>query len=335
MNVFNPIVKVLPRGTRIKYRQLLRFSRIQTPPDTFMGSMLLLGLFFGFIMGSLIEAYDLINIWGPINLLIGILVFFVLFEGLIYMLVLLSADSKAREVETALPDALQLMSSNIRAGLTTDKALLLAARPEFGYFSLEIKRIGKEAMAGRSLTEALQKTGKNVRSTNLERTMDLIIQSINSGGKLADLLDQTADDLRDQQMIQKEISASVLMYVFFIFIAIGIGAPALYAMSSFLVNLMGGMMNTIAADMPAGGEGSGAMPISITKMQITPEFIRLYSIGSLIASSFFGAMVMGLIMKGEERDGFKFFPILVIIALSLFFLGGFILDYFLGGMMQY
>lgn len=335
MNVFNPIVKILPRTTRMKYRQLLRFSSIQTPPDVFMGSMLLLGLFFGFIMGALVEAYNVINVYDPINLPLGIVIFFAAFEGFVYVLVMLSADSKARKVEEALPDALQLMSSNIRAGLTTDKALLLAARPEFGYFSLEIKRIGKEAMAGRSLTEALQKTSKNVRSTNLERTIDLVVQSINSGGKLADLLDQTADDLRDQQMIQKEISASVLMYVFFIFIAIGIGAPALFSMSAFLVELMSGMMNTIAADMPSGSEGSAAMPISVTEVQITPEFIKWYSIGSLLASSFFGAMVMGLIMKGEERDGLKFFPVLAAISLALFFIGRFVLDYVLGGMMQF
>ncbi|MFC2154277.1 type II secretion system F family protein [Candidatus Altiarchaeota archaeon] len=329
MNVFNPIVKILPRTTRIKYRQLLRFSRIQTPPDAFMGGMLILGLIFGVLMGIFLQSIGVLNVW------IGIVVFFILFEGVVYLLVVLSADSKGREVEVALPDALQLMSSNIRAGLTTDKALLLAARPEFGYLSFEIKRIGKEAMAGRSLTDALQKTSKNVRSNNLARTIDLIVQSINSGGKLADLLEQTADDLRDQQMIQKEISASVLMYVFFIFIAIGFGAPALFAMSSFLVELMTGMMNTIAADMPNASEMGDAMPISVGNVKITSEFIHMYSLASLFASSFFGAMVMGLVMKGEERDGFKYFPILLAISIGLFFLGGFLLEKILGGMMQF
>jgi len=44
---------------------------------------------------------------------------------------------------------------------------------------------------------------QRIKSDNLSKTLDLIVSSIKSGGKLADLLDQTAGDLRDQQIIQK------------------------------------------------------------------------------------------------------------------------------------
>jgi flagellar protein FlaJ len=239
-------------------------------------------------------------------------------------------------VDEVLPDALQLMSSNIRAGLTTDKALLMAARPEFGPLEYEIRRIGKETIAGKTLTEALQKMNDRIRSRNLERTVDLIIQSIKSGGKLADLLDQTATDLRDQQIVQKEISASVLMYVFFILIAIGIGAPALFSMSSFLVTLLTKNMEMISKDLPANmADVSRALPISITTVRIKPDFIRTYSLIALTASSFFGSIVVGLIMSGEEKQGLKYFPILLTIAISLFLLGGWVLNKTLGGMLNF
>jgi len=44
MEAYNPILKILPRKTRMKYRQLILYSKIRADPDKFMGSMLLLGL---------------------------------------------------------------------------------------------------------------------------------------------------------------------------------------------------------------------------------------------------------------------------------------------------
>jgi len=280
-------------------------------------------------VGVVVELYADISLW---------LVFpgvFLIFETYVYVFIQLSADAKAREAEKALPDILQLMASNIRAGLTTDKALLLSARPEFGALAMEIKRVGKETMAGQDLVKALRKTTKHIRSKNLERTIDLLIQSITTGGKLADLLEQTASDLRDQQIIQKEVSASVLMYVLFIFIAIGAGAPLLFAMSSFLVKLLTHNMALIAKEMPDFSSMSAKSPISISvgEVKITPDFIQKYALICLLISSVFGSLVMGLIMKGEEREGFKFIPFLILLSVGLFFLASYILEYFFGGMM--
>ncbi|MFH1789215.1 MAG: type II secretion system F family protein [Candidatus Altiarchaeota archaeon] len=319
----------MPKKLRILARERLQYSNFNIDPEKFLGFALIFGLGVGFILGSIINQFNILP------LPIGFVTVFILFEFFIYIWITLSSDSKAKFVEEVLPDALQLMSSNIRAGLTTDKALLMAARPEFGPLEYEIRRIGKETMAGKSLTEALYKMTARIKSKNLERTLDLISQSIKSGGKLADLLDQTATDLRDQQIVQKEISASVLMYVFFILIAIGLGAPALFSLSSFLVTLLTKNMEMIARDLPTNMDAmSRAMPISITTVRISPDFVRTYSIISLAASSFFGSMVVGLIMTGEERQGLKYFPMLLLLSVGLFFLGGFILDQTLGGMLK-
>jgi len=326
---YKPLGQLMPKKLRVRVRQELEYSNLNVDPERFLGFALLFGVGVGFILATILKHYNIL----PFTL--GFPVSLVVFELFIYIWLSLSADSKAKFVEEVLPDALQLMSSNIRAGLTTDKALLMAARPEFGPLEYEIRRIGKETMAGKNLTDAIRKMSDNIKSKNLERTVDLIVQSIKSGGKLADLLDQTATDLRDQQIIQKEISASVLMYVIFILIAIGIGAPALFSMSSFLVTLLTRNMEMIAKDLPSDMAGaSQALPISITSVRIKPAFIQTYSIISLIASSLFGSMVVGLIMAGEEKQGLKYFPILLILSVGLFLLGGFVLDKTLGGMLK-
>lgn len=329
MSTYALIAKLFPKRIRLGFKQLLIYSGIKLDPDRFLGFIIFFGLSTAFILSTLLNHY-----W-KIPFIPAYIVLLLAVEFAVYLVLQFITDGKAKFVENVLPDALQLMSSNIRAGLTTDKALLLSTRPEFGPLTDEIKRIGRETMAGRTLISALQKTSLRIRSLNLERTFDLIIHSLRSGGELADLLDQISNDLRDQQMIQKEIRASVLMYVIFIVIALAIGAPILYAMSGFLVELLTKNMAMIASEMPKniGGPGASA-PISMASIQLDPSFITLYSLLSLIVSAFFGSMVIGLILKGEEREGFKYLVPLLLGSVSLYFIGGYVLETVLGGMMQ-
>ncbi|RLI93256.1 MAG: hypothetical protein DRO89_00375 [Candidatus Altiarchaeales archaeon] len=326
MRFYAFMVRLLPKKTRQSFRQLIMYSNMRVDPDDFLGFI----ISFGFIF-SCIVAY-LTYLFG-ISPILGFIGSFVLVELFFYLLILFSIDSKTRAVEEALPDALQLMSSNIRAGLTTDKALLLAARPEFGPLAEELRRVGRETMTGRNFAYALLKTTKRIKSESLNRIMDLIVNSLKSGGKLADLLDQTANDLRDQEMVRKEISAGVLMYVIFIFIAIAFGAPLLFAMSSFLVKLLTKNMALIAEGMPKGEMMSGA-PISMTETQLDPEFISTFAMISLTVTSIFGSLIMGLILRGDVKDGIKYLPFLLIISIGLFLLGSYAMDTIFGGVMK-
>ncbi|MFH0861862.1 MAG: type II secretion system F family protein [Candidatus Altiarchaeota archaeon] len=331
MSFLKLLARVLPQGMREKYSKMVGYSTLKTNPDTFIGFAITAGIVAGFLLT--IATNGLKPPWPLSMPLVMFTVSFTAMQLLIYIWLTLNVSAKGRQVETALPDALQLMSSNIRAGLTTDKALLMSARPEFGALEEEIRRVGKETMAGRNLTDALSRMTLHIKSTDLSRTVELITNSIKSGGQLADLLDQTADDLRDQQIIQKEISASVLMYVLFIFIAIAIGAPMLFAMSSFLVDLLARNMAMISREMPKNFDGAAKMPIKMTGLSISTEFIKQYAVISISISCIMGAMIMGLILKGEEKEGFKYVIIMLPLALIIFFAASWGLEMTIGGMM--
>lgn len=327
MDIYKFAARLLPGKMRKKFNQLVVYSEINLDPQRLLGFIIVFGLISGFVLGYIL------NLFKILPFILGFIGFFILVELVFYLWISLSVDSKAKFAEEVLPDALQLMSSNMRAGLTTDKALLLAARPEFGPLAEEIKRIGRETMTGGDLANALMKTTRKIKSENLKRTIDLIVSSIKSGGKLADLLDQIASDLREQQMVQKEISASVLMYAIFIFIAIGMGAPLLFSMSSFLVKLLVEMGSKIRTGMPTDTAGI-KMPISMTTTQISPEFIDMFAIISLAVSSVFGSMVIGLILKGKAKSGVKYLLILLPLSIILFFIGGYVMGMLLGDMMK-
>ncbi|MCK4492383.1 MAG: type II secretion system F family protein [Candidatus Altiarchaeales archaeon] len=310
---------------RKSFRQSVGYSNIKLDPDDFLGFIITFGLIGGSTGGVLLDSF------AVLPLALGFIISFALVEMFFYIMISFSIDAKTKEVEEVLPDALQLMSSNVRAGLTTDKALLMAARPEFGAFGEEIRRVGRETMTGRDLASALLDTTTRIKSDHLSRTMDLIVNSIRSGGELADLLDQTSMDLRDQQMMQKEISAGVLMYVIFIFIAIGLGAPGLFAMSSFLVKILSANIKMISSQMPQ--ETTSSSMISLTGVSVEPEFVDLFSTIAISVSCIFGSLIMGLIRTGREKDGVKYMPILLIISLVLFYTIKYAMESLFGGMM--
>jgi len=117
MQFYTYIVRLLPKKTRQNFRQLIMYSNIRIDPDDFLGFIISFGLIFSCVIAYVTYLFGVSPILGFIGSFIPVELFF-------YLLILFSIDSKTKAVEEVLPDALQLMSSNIRAGLTTDRALL-------------------------------------------------------------------------------------------------------------------------------------------------------------------------------------------------------------------
>jgi len=56
------------------------------------------------------------------------------------------------KIETVFPDFLQLVASNLRAGITVDRAMLLSARPEFAPLDKEILQSGRDISTGKPIS---------------------------------------------------------------------------------------------------------------------------------------------------------------------------------------
>jgi len=319
------LAKFYPEKIREGYGSLLRYSGIKVNADKFVGFIgafgVLLSLVVAFSLGYFFEIPVLIVFFG----------FLFVFEILVYFILLLRADTKAKFVESILPDVLQLMASNLRAGLTTDKALLLSARPEFGPFQGEINQVGKEVTMGKNIATALSDMVKHIRSERLSKTVELIVAGLVSGGELAALLEHTAKNLRRERLVDSRIRANVMMYVIFIFIAVCVGAPMLFGLSSFLVEVL--TENIGAIDIPEST--SMSMPMSFTAVSISVNFVIMFAVTFLITSSVMGSFILGLISKGKEREGLRFMPILIAISLGMFFLVRFAIKSMLGGLFNF
>ncbi len=255
-----------------------------------------------------------------------------------YLLLLMSADTRAQKIEAILPEVLQIISANIRAGMTLENAIWGSARPEFGPLRDEIKRVSADTFGGVPIEETLSKMTKRVRSGILDRSIKLINEGIKLGGEMAQLLDAVAVDIRSEQLLRKEIITSTLMYGIFIVFATVLAAPILFSISTFYSEMneaiiakqvkqkAGGPDVRVAAQQAGisaiasfGQAGGKRSPDAITAQDVF-----WFSLANIILSNICAALILGLIQDGKALRGIKFIMpfLLVSVSLYLFSLSG-------------
>lgn len=299
--------RIYPKNIKKNIVRLLEYSNIDVEINRFLGFQ----LSFSALLSAAVAVYVLLlfrhNFW------IVLPVSFVCTQAFVYMWLVLSADNKGKFTESILPDVLQLMSSNLRAGVTIEKALFMAARPEFGPFKKELDRVGKEVAVGKDLIKALMDLSSRIKSEKLQKTAFLIISGIKSGGELAPLLERTAEDLRDQEIMGKKIRANIGMYKIFIFIAIGLASPFLFGLSNVVVEVLTRTFSTV--NMPQ----TGGVPLALSKVNISTDFIKTFSVVFISTSCVLGSLVLGLVSRGKAKEGAKYIIPLIILAAAIFF----------------
>jgi len=223
-------------------------------------------------------------------------------------------SAKIRKLESVFPDFIELMSSNLRAGMTVDRALLTSSRKEFAPLDDEILVLGKDILTGKEITKALMDLATRINSQKIIKTVSVIISGIKSGGDLAILLEETATNMRERDYVEKRAASNVLMYIIFIFFAVAVGAPALFALSSILVEVL----TSILSGLPTL-DASINVPITLTSISISLTFVQYFSVIFFITIDVLASLLLGLVNKGEEKEGTKYILPLVVISITVYF----------------
>ncbi len=255
---------------------------------------------------------------------------FVFFLGLVWLLFYLFMDfrifKRKLSMEEVLPDFLYLTATNIRSGMTVDKALWFAVRPRFGVLAKEIETVAKEVMSGVELTDSLEVFADKYESDILSRSINLLIEGIKSGGEMGDLLNRVASNIQESRIIRKEMAANVTTYVIFITFAAIVAAPILLALAGQLIIIIGSIVSKI--EIPA----SGNMIFAITNISVTPKDFRIFSYMSLLMTAFFSSIIVATIKKGNIKEGIKYIPLYMLVSIAIFLIASKLLSVILSGM---
>ena len=340
-NMFYEMVgRLFSRAQMRKLGLLLESAGLDFVPEAFAGFMVVLaivlsllsGIAFSllpFARGLLLRACMFLSpgltVSSPDFYLVvsALLCVFLAVAGLllvVYVWLLLRADDRRRRVEEVLPDFLSLSAANVRAGMTIDQAMWYAAKPEFGVLADEVSIVAKKTFGGVPFNEAIDYLGDRFNSRPIRRAVALIKQGLASGGKLADILERTAEDARQMHVLRKEIAASLTMYIIFIVFAGALGTPFLFAISGKLISMLSGIFAALPSTPVSSFAFASTLFISTSQPAISSSDFFLFTILSCSVTAIFSSLIIGIISKGSKREGIPYIPFLLAASLAVFFI---------------
>jgi Flp pilus assembly protein TadB len=246
----------------------------------------------------------------------------VMYVIVIYMMINYQIDKRKTMVENVLPDYFQITSANLRSGIALDRAMLLAARPEFKFFAEDIKDMDRKIFGGETFQASLTELGSKYRSYTLQHAIKMMIEAQRYGGAMADLMEQLSKDMRNQQMVQKEVSGQLFMYSIFIAFAGLIAAPVLYGLTSQMIIVTDSVWKGILASNPGGLPTTGLSFLKPSPPKISAGFYHTFSLIAISVITGFAALIMSAISSGSVIKGIRLLPAFIIIGLVIYFVVG-------------
>lgn len=305
-----------------RYREKIEQEALYAAMDDKVEKYTIYGSVFGFL-----STLGLIMYFAPFMLpirtavaLIGALI---VGPATPYMFISIKAESRKKEIESILPDAMRLVSANIKSGHTLEKAFLLSARDEFGPLADEMRDTAMEMYGGKPVEEALQSLENRMKSELFKETLKLLRDGIESGGDTAELLDSSADDIRNSLEIRDEIKSSIRMYTIFIMMAAVGGAPILFSISVYMARRTTNMWSDadIGSMSDTGGGGMGSQigfDMSFSSPSVDIALFEQFATMAIVSINLFAALIISEISNGNIKQGIKYVPVFIIISMLLF-----------------
>ncbi len=239
-----------------------------------------------------------------------------LFIMLVYFYLDLKIFTRTKKMEEQLPDFLQVMSSNLKGGMTFERALWAAIKPRFGVLGSEMAKTSKKVMTGYEISRALAELSDKYDSLMLQRTVDLLVSELESGGNIAQLIDRIVASLKETKALKNELSASAIAYVIFISVIVILISPLLFALSFQLLI----MTLAFIGKFSVVSQKVSTLPFSFSKSLVNPADFRNFSVLAIFVISLFSSMIVAIVEKGNVKSGVKYIPIYIIGSMSFYFL---------------
>ncbi|MFW5746476.1 MAG: type II secretion system F family protein [Nanoarchaeota archaeon] len=248
--------------------------------------------------------------WAVIQL--SLAAFFIL---VVYFYLDLRIFQRIQQMEQHFPDFLTLVSTNLKGGMGLEHSMFLATKKRFGALADEMTIVSKKVMTGHDLADALEEFAFMYDSPMIRRALNLIVGEIETGGKIAYIIDQVVTNLKRTNKLKAEMSASVITYVIFIGAIVVVIAPALFALSFHLLDFMG----KFTAKLAESGASAGNLPFNFSEDGLDTQSFKSFSYAAVALVALFSSMIVSIIEKGSIKGGIKYIPIFLIGAMIVYF----------------
>ncbi|MFB9311302.1 tight adherence protein B [Agromyces hippuratus] len=187
------------RSSRMFGPQELELAGIKTDPSSFVvivasaaSVFALIGVLVGFANGTWFIWAVLLALLAPVGA----------------KLIISSRTSKRRaRFADQVDDTVQLVAGSLRAGHGLNRSLAGVASDAEDPTSEELARVVNEVRLGRNLSDSLAITAQRMRSEDFEWVAQAIAINQETGGNLAEVLDQVGKTIRDRNEIRRQVRA--------------------------------------------------------------------------------------------------------------------------------
>jgi pilus assembly protein TadC len=330
---------IIPERVRPGLRKYLLKAGISEVPYRLFGILFYacilvsIFLFFGYAYSPLIANFSGFKLF-ILSFLVGLMIasfIAILAFVIVYFYLDLRIFNRTRQMEEVLQDFLKFVSENLKGGMSFEKALWTAIKPEFGILATEVRLAAKKVMTGQDVEEAVQEFTDKYESPILKRSFNLIIEGLKGGGQVAELIDRVVENIGETRTLKKEMAATNMTYVIFIMVVVLLISPGLFALSHQLLIILGSFISKIGGTQATSSAIN--LPFSVSRISIAESDFVVFSRYALVLISIFSSMIVSMIRRGSIKAGVAYIPVFITISLIVHSVFVFLLSKIFGGLM--
>jgi tight adherence protein C len=121
-----------------------------------------------------------------------------------------ACEARKAQVQKTLPDFLDMVATTVQAGLSMNAALVYSIDAAPGALGDEIKATLSEIRLGRSRLEAMRGAAERLQQQQFSTTVTAITQAERLGSNISKVLNELAEDVRNQRIMLVEEHAAKL-----------------------------------------------------------------------------------------------------------------------------
>ncbi|WP_297467399.1 type II secretion system F family protein [Thermococcus sp.] len=278
--------RIIPEKYLKRYELYIYSAGINFLATEYLVISFLLGVIVGLFVALLTN-----NLYGLVAFLGG-------FVGMAFVYPYWRISKRIEDMEKNLPDAFFYLASSLRAGISFSEALEELTTAKFGSLTEEFKKTVAEIKKGRSTVDALRAFAlRNRKSQVIYRSMMIIIEALERGAPMSDVLVFVGNDVREILRIKQERKASTGMQAMFFIVTSGIVGPMIL-----------GIVTKVMASMSGPGTGVN-LPVG-TMTNILFVFVVVQALVS--------GLGIGVIREGSYNAGLKYAALLVAMGSVIF-----------------
>jgi pilus assembly protein TadC len=237
-------------------------------------------------------------------------------------------DSKFKkieyEIEKDLPEFIDNLVSNLKGGISLEKALLQSVRKEQKAFLHEVTLINEKILMGLSAKDALHEFRKRFDSAIINRTFFLIEEGLKGGGNLVAPLERISENLKRIYSLDEEIKSNASGFAIIISAITIIVAPLLFSLAITLLNFISQLFILLSQSQ------SGFLPF----VEVPEEFstyLIIFSYAMIILITLFSSLIVAQLKNEKSFKVVKYLPFYIFIAIALYnIFSSFLLGFFGG-----